>query len=190
VIALLIGAVIFLQVHVGMAAFAGAVLLTLIRAADERKSMQLIPWGVIVMVCGVTVLTSLLEKTGGMDRFARIVSQVSTPQSVTGVIALLSGVLSVWSSTSGVVLPAILPAVPELMAQLGGGDPFAVACSVVVSGHLVDSSPLSTIGALCIASAPALEHRQALFNQMLAWGLSMALVGAVVCYVFFGLLSS
>jgi di/tricarboxylate transporter len=188
VIILLIVGVILFKVHVGMGAFAAAVLLTLLRAADERKSMQLIPWGVILMVCGVTVLTSLLEKTGGLDRFAQVVSRVSTPHSVTGVIALLSGVLSVYSSTSGVVLPALLPTVPKLLEQLGGGNPFAVACSVVVAGHLVDSSPLSTIGALCIASAPGLEHRQTLFNQLLTWGLSMAIVGAAGCYVFFGLL--
>ncbi|HZN36822.1 MAG TPA: SLC13 family permease [Pirellulaceae bacterium] len=188
VIGALIVGVVFFQVHVGMGAFAGAVLLTLCRAADERKAMQMIPWGVILMVCGVTVLTSLLDKTGGLDRFAKLVSQVSTPQSVPGVSALLSGILSVYSSTSGVVLPALLPTVPKLLDQLGGGDPFAVACSVVVSGHVVDSSPLSTIGALCIASAPALEQRQTLFNQMLAWGLAMAVVGAIGCYVFFGLL--
>jgi Na+/H+ antiporter NhaD/arsenite permease-like protein len=64
VIVLLIVGVIFFKVHVGMGAFAAAVLLTLLRAADERKSMQMIPWGVILMVCGVTVLTSLLEKRG------------------------------------------------------------------------------------------------------------------------------
>jgi Na+/H+ antiporter NhaD/arsenite permease-like protein len=185
VIAALIIGVVFFQVHVGMGAFAAAVILTVLRAADERKSMQLIPWGVILMVCGVTVLTSLLEETGGLDRFAQLVSRVSTPRTVTGVIALLSGILSVYSSTSGVVLPALLPTVPKLIAQLGGGDPFAIACSVVVSGHLVDSSPLSTVGALCIASAPLDENRQTLFNQMLAWGLSMALVAAVGCYLFF-----
>ena len=53
---------------------------------------------------------------------------------------------------------------------------------------LVDVSPLSTLGALCIASAPQTEERTALFNKMLCWGLSMSVVGAVVCYVFFGLL--
>jgi len=84
-----------------------------------------------------------------------------------------------------VVLPALLPTVPKLISQLGGGDPLALASSVVVAGHVVDSSPLSTIGALCIASAPAVEERQKLFNQMLAWGLSMAVVGAVMCYFLF-----
>lgn len=185
VISALVCGVVFCRVHVGMGAFAGAVLLILMRAADEQQSMQLIPWSVILMVAGVTMLTSLLEKTGGLDRFAQLVSRISTPESVTGVIALLTGVISVYSSTSGVVLPAFLPLVPKLIEQLGGGDPFSVAGSVIVGGHLVDSSPLSTIGALCIASAPADAHRSRLFNQMLVWGLSMAVVGAVVCFLLF-----
>jgi Na+/H+ antiporter NhaD/arsenite permease-like protein len=186
VIGLLVIGVIFFGVDVGMGAFAGAVALVLLRAADERKAIQLIPWSVILMVCGVTVLTSLLEHTGGLDRFAELVSRVSTPPTAPGVIALLSGILSVYSSTSGVVLPAILPMIPKLIAELGGGDPFRVACSAMVAGHLVDSSPLSTIGALCISAAPITDNRQRLFNQMLAWGLAMAVVGAIVCQLLFG----
>jgi Na+/H+ antiporter NhaD/arsenite permease-like protein len=185
VIALLVAGVLLVKMDIGMGAFAAAVVLTLIRVADERKAIERIPWGVILMVCGVTVLTSLLNKTGGLDRFAELVSRVSTPRTAPGVIALASGVLSVYSSTSGVVLPAILPAIPKLIAQLGGGDPLAIASSVVIAGHVVDSSPLSTIGALCIASAPAIENRQTLFNQMLAWGLAMAVVGAAICFLFF-----
>lgn len=184
-IGLLVIGVIFFGVDVGMGAFGAAVVLTLIGAADERKSIAAIPWGVILMVCGVTVLTSLLDRTGGLDRFAQIVSRVSTPRTAPGVIALASGVLSVYSSTAGVVLPALLPTIPKLISQLGGGDPLAIASSVIVAGHVVDSSPLSTIGALCIASAPAVENRQRLFNQMLAWGMAMTVVGAGMCFVFF-----
>ena len=53
-----------------------------------------------------------------------------------------------------------------------------------VGGHLVDVSPLSTIGALCIAGATADESRP-LFNKLLAWGLSMSVVGAMICYLVF-----
>ncbi len=58
--------------------------------------------------------------------------------------------------------------------------------SILIGVHLVDVSPLSTIGALCIACTPESTDRRALFNQVLAWGLSMAVVGAVGCYVAFG----
>ena len=185
-IAVLVIGVVGFRVHVGMGAFAAAVLLILTRAGDERPSIQAIPWGVIVMVCGVTVLTSLLEKTGGIDLFTTILARFATHRSVTGLIALVTGVMSVYSSTSGVVLPALLPSVPGLVAKLGGGNPLAIASSILIGGHLVDVSPLSTIGALCIASAPASADRRLLFNGVLVWGLSMSVVGAAGCYLVFG----
>ncbi|HLJ10114.1 MAG TPA: SLC13 family permease [Planctomycetaceae bacterium] len=186
VVGVLIVGVVFGQWNVGMAAFAGAAVLTLARAADESQAVRNMPWSVIVMVCGVTVLTSLLEKTGGIDRFAEIIARVSSPRTVTPVIAALTGIVSVYSSTSGVVLPAFLPMVPKLVVQLGGGDSRNIALSVIVGGHLVDSSPLSTIGALCIASAPVTADRRLLFNKVMIWGLSMTLVGAGLCYLLFG----
>jgi di/tricarboxylate transporter len=173
-------------VHVGMAAFTGAAVLTLLRLADEGEAVRRMPWGVIVMVCGVTVLTALLEKTGGTDLLARQVARFSDARTVTGVVALLTGLVSVYSSTSGVVLPAFLPMVSTLAGEVGG-NPLAIASSIIVGGHLVDSSPLSTIGALCVASAPPSQDPR-LFAKVLAWGLSMAVVGAAVCYLFFGLL--
>ena len=61
------------------------------------------------MVSGVTVLVALLEKTGGLDLFTAILARFATPGTLTGVIAFVTGVISVYSSTSGVVLPAFLP---------------------------------------------------------------------------------
>jgi di/tricarboxylate transporter len=185
-IAILIVGVVGFRVHVGMGAFAAAVVLTLAKVTDERPVIPTLPWSVIMMVCGVTVLTSLLEKTGGIDLFTTILARFATERSVTGLIALVTGLISVYSSTSGVVLPAFLPSVPGLVSKLGGGDPLAIASSILIGGHLVDVSPLSTVGALCIASAPITADRRLLFNQILVWGLSMSVVGAVGCYLAFG----
>jgi Na+/H+ antiporter NhaD/arsenite permease-like protein len=185
-IAILITGVVVFGVHVGMAAFAGAVVLTLARATDERPVVPALPWSVIMMVCGVTVLTTLLDKTGGTELFTKMLARFATERTITGLIALVTGLVSVYSSTSGVVLPVFLPGVPGLIAELGGGDPLAIASSILIGGHLVDVSPLSTVGALCIASAPVTADRRLLFNQVLGWGLSMSVVGAVGCYLVFG----
>ena len=185
VIATLIAAVILFEVNVGMGAFAGAVVLTLLKAADEKKAVHAMPWRVIMMVTGVTVLIALLEKTGGMDLFTALLARASTRDTVTGVTAFFTAIISIYSSTSGVVLPAFLPTIPGLVERLGGGDPLAIASSMNVGSHLVDVSPLSTIGALCLACAQT-EDGRALFNKLMAWGLSMAVVGAVLCWVAFG----
>jgi len=184
VIAVLILSVVFAQINVGMGAFVGAVVLVLSKSADDGEAIKRMPWRVIVMVCGVTVLIALVERAQGIDLLVGLVAKVASPQTVTFIVALLTGLVSVYSSTSGVVLPAFLPMVPGLAAALPGASAIAIASSMNIGGHLVDVSPLSTIGALCLAGAPADESRP-LFNRLLAWGLSMAVVGATLCYVIF-----
>jgi Na+/H+ antiporter NhaD/arsenite permease-like protein len=181
----LVLSVIVVKVNIGMAAFAGAVVLVLSKSADDGEAIKRMPWRVIVMVCGVTVLIALVERAQGIDLLVSLVARTASASTVTGVVALLTGIVSVYSSTSGVVLPAFLPMVPGLAAALPGASPIAIATSMNVGGHLVDVSPLSTIGALCLAGVSAIDESRALFNKLLAWGLSMAAVGAVLCFVLF-----
>jgi di/tricarboxylate transporter len=169
---------------IGMAAFVASVFLVLTGCADDGEAIKKMPWRVIIMVCGVTVLIAILEKAQGIDLLVSMVARFSTGGTVTAVVAFLTGLVSVYSSTSGVVLPAFLPMVPGLAAQLGGANPLAIAAAMNVGGHLVDVSPLSTIGALCVAGASPDESRM-LFNKLLAWGLSMSVVGAILCYLLF-----
>ncbi len=184
-VSVLVVSVVFFKVNVGMGAFAGGIILCILQAADHKESIRRMPWGVVLMVCGVTVLIALLEKTSGMELFTAMLAKFSTRHTVTAVVAFVTGLVSVYASTSGVILPAFLPTVPGLVERLGGADAMAIASSINVGGHLVDVSPLSTIGALCLAAAPAGEDHRKLFNKLLAWGLSMSVVGAVVCYLMF-----
>ena len=185
-IGMLILGVIFGGFNIGMAAFAAAVLLSLLRAADDGEAIKKMPWSTILMVCGVTVLIGLLEKTGGMEIFTNLLSSIATQATVIPFLGFIIGLVSAYSSTSGVVLPAFLPTVPGLIEKLGGGSALSIASTMNIAGHLVDVSPLSTIGALCIAGVPAGEQSRRLFNQLLAWGLSMTVVGALLCWVMFG----
>ena len=185
VIVALVASVIFLKLNVGLAAFAGAVILTFARASDETAAVKAMPWGVIMMVSGVTLLVTMVDKAGGMALFADFLGRLATPGTVTAVAAFFSGVISLYSSTIGVVLPALLPTVDDLISKIGGGDPLAIVSSMIVGGHLVDVSPLSTLGALCLAAAPPGANAKKLFNQLLAWGISMTVVAAIVCWLFF-----
>ena len=184
VIAFVILGVVFAKANVGMCAFLGAAILVLSGSADDGEAFKRMPWRVIVMVCGVTVLIALVERTQGIDLLVSLVARISSAQTVTGVVAFLTAVVSVYSSTSGVVLPAFLPLVPGLVTQLPGASAAGIAAAMNVGGHLVDLSPLSTLGALCLAAVPSEESR-ALFNRLLAWGLSMAVVGGILCYLIF-----
>ncbi len=176
--------VIEFKAHVGLAALTGAAILSMLKAADEKDAIKKMPWSVILMVCGVTVLIGVLSAQRGMDLFTDLLARIATPGTVTFVIALVTGAVSVYSSTSGVVLPAFLPTVPGLAERLAV-DPLSIAASMYVGGHLVDLSPLSTIGALCIAALHNEADARKLFNQLLWWGLSMMLVGSTICWILF-----
>ena len=104
---------------------------------------------------------------------------------MTGVVAFIIGIISVYSSTSGVVLPAFLPMVPGLAAQLPGANALGIAN--------VDERRRPPGGRVAALDDWRALHRRradrrdarALFNKLLAWGLSMAVVGALLCYLFF-----
>jgi di/tricarboxylate transporter len=183
----MLGAVLFLEVNIGMAAFAGAVVLAAVGVADHENAIRKMPWTAIVMVTGVSVLVALLEQTGGLELFTSLLARFASAETLTAFVAFVTGGISVYSSTSGVVLPTFLKTVPGLVDQLGG-DAFAVASSMNVASHLVDMSPLSTTGAVCIAAIADPAQVRPTYNKLLAWGLSMTVVGAIGCYVFFYLL--
>lgn len=185
VILCVMAGVVLMGANIGMAAFAGAVVLAVVRVAEHEQAIRRMPWTTIVMVSGMTILIALLEKTGGLDLFTALLARIATPGTVTGAVAFVTAVISVYSSTSGVVLPAFLPTIPGLVMRLGGGDPIGIATSMNVGAHLVDMSPLSTTGALCLAAVADPAQVRPTYNRLMAWGLSMTVIGALLSWIFF-----
>jgi Na+/H+ antiporter NhaD/arsenite permease-like protein len=176
------------EANPGLVAFPAAAILIIAGAADDNTALGAIPWGVIIMVSGVSLLISVLDKTGGMELFTSILANIASPGTANGIMAFVAGVISTYSSTSGVVLPAFLPTVSSLVERLGGGDPLEIALSINIGASLVDVSPLSTGGALCIAAVPpGAADTKNMFRQMLLWGFAMTLYGAAFCQLFIGL---
>lgn len=187
VLTIWIAGVVLLGFNPGLTAFVAASVLILLAMADDVESVKAVPWAVILMVCGVSALIGVMDKTGGMDLFTSGLAAIATPQTVNGVMAFVTGVISTYSSTSGVVYPAFLPTVSSLAEKIGGGSPLEIALSINVGAALVDVSPLSTIGALAIAAVPAgAADTRKLFRSLLLWGFAMTVVGALFCQFLIG----
>lgn len=174
--------------NVGAIAFLLSTVLLVANAGDSKAAVKSIPWSVIIMVGGMGILIDVMDKAGGLNALVSIISSISNPVSVNGILALVTGIISAYSSSSGVVMPMFLPLVPGLIEQLGGGNAISMISSINVGSHMVDTSPLSLFGAICIACAAESEDKGKLFRQLLIWGFSMSVVGAVICYLFFGVL--
>jgi Na+/H+ antiporter NhaD/arsenite permease-like protein len=181
----LIVLVLFFQLSVGPVAFVLVSVLWLIGGDRNRATLKDLPWDAIFLLTGIAILISVLEASGGLTLLVGLIADISGPHTINGVLALLTGIASAFSSSSGVIMPAFVPMIPEIMKQTGVSDPVDLAVAICAGSHMVDVSPLSTLGALCIASAPVgAEERSVLFRKLLLWGLSMALVGAALAFLF------
>jgi len=170
---------------IGLTAFAGAVTLLFLRAADEGSTLHSVPWGTILLVCGVTVLVKVAEHAGGIELLSRQLTRLMDEGTAAPVMALIGGTLSLVSSASGVVLPTLIPTVPGLVAETGG-DPARIISAIVMGAHMVTNSPISTLGALAVASAGAGIDRSRLFTSLFAVGFAGLLFAATI--VFLGIL--
>lgn len=183
VTALWIAAVVIWRAPLGLGAMGAAAILFLCRVASPKDAIRRMPWKMIALVVGISTAVSMLERAGGLSWFQDMITRVSTPRTVHAVLAALTGVISAYSSTSGVVLPAFLPLAPGLAARLPGVDAFALCITINIGSSLVDVSPLSTLGALCIAAAPASADTRLLYRNLMLWGFAMAPVGALLCFL-------
>lgn len=180
ILMLWIALVILTDAPIGLSAFAAGALLVMLRAAPEAQALRQMPWGIILMVCGVSTLVTLAEQAGGIDLLSELIAKLATPATINGVIAGLSGIISIYSSTSGVVLPMLIPTIPDMIGHLGGGDRLQMALSVCIGAAVVDISPLSTLGALCVGTMGDEDEARSLFHKLLLFGFAMTLIGAAI----------
>jgi di/tricarboxylate transporter len=183
-LALVIGVVMF-RVPTLVMAGALAALLALTKLGDLEGAVRRLPWSVIVMVGGVSVLVGLLERLGSLDLATTWLATTASSGAINAALAFVTGLISIGSSSSSVVMPLFVPMLPKLAEQLG--DPTLLTRMVIavdVGSHMVDVSPLSTLGALCLASVADPDVRRTLFRHLLLWGLAMAFVASALAWVF------
>ncbi|WP_312561581.1 SLC13 family permease [Anaerospora sp.] len=181
--------VIGFNMDIGLGAFLIGGILILLKAADEDKAIKAMPWSAILMVTGVTVMITLMTKVGGIDLFAALIAKLATASTISLVTGFVSGLISAYASTTGVILATFVPMAPILLEKVGASTSELVPLisAIVSCGFVVDMSPLSTSGAIYLANAHASENKSVLFKKMLVWGLSMAAVGAIIAWVSFTL---
>jgi len=187
-IGILVVSVIFFGSDVGLTALLVGVILSILDSRSEAKAVKSMPWGTIVLVTGVTLLIELMSKMGGTELMASGIANVSSPITIALTFSFVAALVSVYASTVGVVYPTFLPLVPTVLAKMGGGNPIPLILSIIVAGSLVDASPLSTLGALALASAPEQVDKKRLYRNLMIWGLAMCVIGSFVSWIVFSVL--
>ena len=146
-ILLVILSVFFLRVNIGLAAPLAAVVLCILGVAKDKASIKLMPWGTFILVCGVNMLMAVIRKLGGIDLLVSGLSSVMSDGTVNPVMSLAAGAMSWFSSTTGVVMPTLIPTVPGLLEKFAGNSYCAIVSGVTITSFLAAFSPASTGGA-------------------------------------------
>lgn len=93
---------------------------------------------------------------GGIDLLATGLASIMTGRTAPALISLASGIMSWFSSTSGVVMPTMIPTIPSILEHLGpeGANlaPALMVSAVTVGSSCAGISPASTGGGLIMAS--------------------------------------
>lgn len=179
-----------LKINVGLVGFAVAAVLSFLRVADEHDALRRVPWGTLLLITGVGVLMNIIIKTGGIDMLAGTLASVMNLDTAPAVMGVTAGIMSWFSSTSGVTMPTLIPTIPGIMEKLGGGNPVELATAITMISNTAGISPLSTGGALALAAyssaaGSTAEEQHHLFVRMFF----LSALGVVVLSVaaYFGL---
>lgn len=175
--------IIVFNTDVGFTGFAATFILLLFHAADEKQSILGVPWGTIVMVCGVGVLVNVVKIAGGVDLVTEWLVSIMTPRSSEPIMTLVGSLLSTVASSTGVVMPTLIPTVPGIVKSLGA-DPAALVTGIVLGAHMVTNSPFSTMGGLAMTavSSADIADKNKFYLQLLLLGFIGIFFGLVVVF--------
>ena len=137
------------KLDTGLFAFVMAAVLILLGCADEKKAIKSIPWGTLLMICGVGVLVNMISLLGPIDLISDTLASIMTEHTATPIKAATSGILSRVSSTTAVVMPTLYPISAEICQRFAGVNYVLLLCSKRDNDRRNEQNVLYTVLALC-----------------------------------------
>lgn len=166
------------KMDIGLIAIIFSIIAFLMKLGKEKEIISNVPWKTIIMICGVGMLISVAIKAGTIEILASWVGTNISKSLVPVILAIIGGIMSSFSSTLGVVTPALFPAIPSIAAATGL-NPATLFVSVVIGAQATAISPFSSGGSLILGSEKE-EKEEKLFEELLFKGVPIALIAAVI----------
>ena len=154
------------KVDVGLVAIVFAVIALLLKLAPQKEALAKIPWNTIVMIAGAGMLIAVAVEAGTIDALSTWIGSNVPKPLVPIAFSIVGAIMSFFSSTTGVVAPALFPLIPNLAASAGLTSSALFACTII-GAQSSAISPFSSGGSLILGSTPKEEDRNMLFNRLL-----------------------
>ena len=154
------------KIDVGLVAICFAVIAFLMKLAPQKDAIAKIPWNTIIMIAGAGMLIAVAVEAGTIEALSTwIGSNVPAPL-VPIAFSIVGAFMSFFSSTTGVVAPALFPLIPGIAASTGLNAAALFACTVL-GAQSSAISPFSSGGSLILGSMSNEEERGSMFNRLL-----------------------
>lgn len=156
---------------------------------SDSAIIKAIPWNSIVLLIGTMTMIGLMEAAGGMEMIVAGIQSLNLGIVSMLLIIFITGLISFFSM-SGPVLIAMVPLAINLCHSIGRPDIITGSIiAVCVAGIMVDASPLSNSGAMCLAACSAVAEDPAesrrTYNKMFGWGVGVNVFGSLLCWLLF-----
>ncbi|MFB4392956.1 MULTISPECIES: SLC13 family permease [unclassified Pseudomonas] len=167
------------KMDIGLIASLFSVIALLLKLGDERKAMASVPWGTLIMICGVGMLISVAIKAGTIGILASWIGSSIPPILVPVVFGAVAAFMSIFSSTLGVVTPALFPMVLPIAGSMAI-DPMILFIAIVAGAQATSISPFSSGGSLILGACSDEQSRSSLFPQLLFKAAPIGFIAALL----------
>lgn len=167
------------KVDVGLVAICFTVIALLLDLAPQKEVIAKVPWNTIIMIAGAGMLIAVAVEAGTIEALSSWIGSNVPVALVPVAFSLVAAFMSFFSSTTGVVTPALFPLIPALAASTGLDAAVLFACTVL-GAQSSAISPFSSGGSLILGSCGKEEERNRLFNRLLFVAVPISVVCSAV----------
>ena len=147
--------------------------------APQKDVIAKVPWNTIIMIAGAGMLIAVAVEAGTIEALSTWIGSNVPKPLVPIAFCLVGAIMSFFSSTTGVVAPALFPLIPNLAASVGLSAPVLFACTIL-GAQSSAISPFSSGGSLILGSTPKEEERNELFNRLLMVAVPISVITCTI----------
>lgn len=167
---------------VGVAALFASLVLIAVRPSIQKPALAGVAWSAILLVTGIVTYVGVLEEIGAIGDLQAGIATLGSSSIATLATSYVVGFVSAFASTTG-TLGAIIPLVVPL-AKDPLLTPIGVVTAIAIASSVVDVSPMSTSGALLMASAQP-KDEMLFFRALLVYAIAMIAVVPLLVWLIF-----
>ncbi len=166
------------KMDVGLVAVLFSVIAMFFGLASQKDVIAKVPWNTIIMICGVGMLINVAIEAGTIDLLAAWAGSSLPTWIVPIAFSIIGAIMSFFSSTLGVVCPALFPLVPTL-AGTTGINPLTLFACIIIGAQSSAISPFSSGGSLVLGSCSTEEERNEMFPKLLFVAVPVSVLSSV-----------